>query len=387
MSATSHDAPARTSRFVISLLLAAVLAAALSPAPARGMPSTSTTPVPEPSVTLPPSYLPSLPSTASVELDEATRRALRLQDAIESAEADEVALQQRIQVVNVRILRQQNVLDDARIDVDTSRARFEERLVTMYKTGLANPFMLLLSAKSLADFYARAVMLARVLAQDARVFREAEAASARADSEASALDDLKAQLVVLRSLHDRRLEDLKFNLGQQKLLVATLSARSREIVSERKAAFERSRKEWRESSIPVDTPIAFAAATVESVAGEYLVAEYQPRQYVARGEGFSAVCSWYGNEFNGRPTASGQIFNQDDLTCASRTLAFGTRIALTRAGRRIIVVVNDRGPFIAGRDLDLSRAAARALGFSGVETVSAIFVDPVGEASAAAAAR
>jgi rare lipoprotein A len=102
-----------------------------------------------------------------------------------------------------------------------------------------------------------------------------------------------------------------------------------------------------------------------------------PREYRSTGERYSAVCSWYGPGFNGRNTASGQVFNQDDLTCASRTLPFGTVLALTRGSRRVIVYVNDRGPYIAGRDLDLSKAAAAALGFSGVATVQVEVVTAV----------
>jgi len=76
------------------------------------------------------------------------------------------------------------------------------------------------------------------------------------------------------------------------------------------------------------------------------------------------TASWYGPEFHGRPTASGEIFNMYDLTCAHRTLPFGTRLRVTNPenGRSVIVTVNDRGPFVRGRDLDLSYGAARAIG-------------------------
>jgi rare lipoprotein A len=108
----------------------------------------------------------------------------------------------------------------------------------------------------------------------------------------------------------------------------------------------------------------------------YLVSAYMPRRYRTTGETFIAVCSWYGPGFNGRGTASGQVFNEDDYTCASRTLPFGTLLALSYGERRIIVYVNDRGPFVAGRDLDLSKAAAQALGFGGVEAVHAEVIVP-----------
>lgn len=76
------------------------------------------------------------------------------------------------------------------------------------------------------------------------------------------------------------------------------------------------------------------------------------------------VASWYGEKFEGRPTASGEPFDPDDLTAAHRLLPFGTLVQVTypRTGRTVTVRVNDRGPFTPGRDLDLSRAAADRLG-------------------------
>lgn len=74
-----------------------------------------------------------------------------------------------------------------------------------------------------------------------------------------------------------------------------------------------------------------------------------------------ALCSWYGGYFHGRITASGAVYNQDGFTTAHRTLPFGTVILLAYEGRGVIVTVTDRGPFIEGREFDLSRAAFAAL--------------------------
>lgn len=76
--------------------------------------------------------------------------------------------------------------------------------------------------------------------------------------------------------------------------------------------------------------------------------------------------SWYQS---GTRTANGEHFNPDGLTAAHRTLAFGTRVRVCRA-RCVIVRINDRGPFVAGRSLDLARGAAHAVGLSGVGTVT-----------------
>jgi rare lipoprotein A len=74
--------------------------------------------------------------------------------------------------------------------------------------------------------------------------------------------------------------------------------------------------------------------------------------------------SWYGNSFHGRPTASGESYDMHEFTGAHRDLPFGTVIKVKnlRNGREVVVRVNDRGPFIKSRIVDLSRAAASMLG-------------------------
>lgn len=84
--------------------------------------------------------------------------------------------------------------------------------------------------------------------------------------------------------------------------------------------------------------------------------------------------SFYSNKFNGRVTASRERFNNNALTAAHRELALGTRLKLTNPlnKRSVVVRVNDRGPFVTGRDISVTRRAARALGFTraGVADVS-----------------
>ena len=77
------------------------------------------------------------------------------------------------------------------------------------------------------------------------------------------------------------------------------------------------------------------------------------------------VASWYGPGFHGRLTANGERFDMNELTAAHKTLPFGTRVLVhnPRTGKEVVVRINDRGPFIKGRMIDLSKAAAKALGF------------------------
>jgi len=77
----------------------------------------------------------------------------------------------------------------------------------------------------------------------------------------------------------------------------------------------------------------------------------------------TGMASWYGPGFAGRPTASGERFVPSQRTAAHRTLPFGTVVRVTRldSGRKVVVRINDRGPFVEGRIIDLSRGAARRL--------------------------
>lgn len=81
------------------------------------------------------------------------------------------------------------------------------------------------------------------------------------------------------------------------------------------------------------------------------------------GRSFSGMASYYGNE-SGSRTASGQRMNANAMTAAHRTLPFGTKLRVTHGGRSVVVTINDRGPFIRGRVLDLSTGAARAIGLT-----------------------
>jgi rare lipoprotein A len=105
----------------------------------------------------------------------------------------------------------------------------------------------------------------------------------------------------------------------------------------------------------------------------------------------TGTASWYGHPYHGRPTASGEVYDMNELTAAHRTLPLGSRLMVTNLdnAQAVEVRVNDRGPFAEGRILDLSYAAARVLGAdrSGVIPVRLrVLVLPGGPGLAPAAA-
>jgi rare lipoprotein A len=85
----------------------------------------------------------------------------------------------------------------------------------------------------------------------------------------------------------------------------------------------------------------------------------------------AGLASWYGPGFQGKRTASGERFDANALTAAHRTLPFGTRLRVRSLanGKEVVVRINDRGPFIPGRIIDLSQAAALTLDLTGVKRV------------------
>ena len=97
-------------------------------------------------------------------------------------------------------------------------------------------------------------------------------------------------------------------------------------------------------------------------------AQTSEQQVEAKGKVYRFVTSYYGKKFQGKPTSSGEIFDMYKLTCAHKTLPFGTLLKVTNEdnGLSVVVKVNDRGPFVDGRDLDISYAAAQKIGLVGV---------------------
>ncbi len=102
----------------------------------------------------------------------------------------------------------------------------------------------------------------------------------------------------------------------------------------------------------------------------------------------TGIASWYGGEFHGRRTSNGEVYNMHELTAAHRTLPFGTVVEITnlKNSRSITVRINDRGPFVGNRIIDLSYAAARMLDMVGPGTIP-VRLEVVQQVAAAQAAQ
>ncbi|MGH7780496.1 MAG: septal ring lytic transglycosylase RlpA family protein [Candidatus Binataceae bacterium] len=123
-------------------------------------------------------------------------------------------------------------------------------------------------------------------------------------------------------------------------------------------------------------PIGLAGCAAQSSAPDFSRSSYQSRGSSLRSLNpviapHVEVASWYGPGFQGHPTSTGERFNEYGLTAASKTLALGStvRVINPKNGRSVDVRINDRGPYVRGRSIDLSKGAAQRLGMSGVAPV------------------
>lgn len=252
-------------------------------------------------------------------------------------------------------LRIEATLDDAR-DTLSDRAR------AAYQMGPAGFLEAFLSAGSVTDMLVIREAIQRTFVDD--VERVAVVLEERGEQAGVRLR-LDRQRRELSSLQ-RRLELLRQEMGFA-LLQAREEARR---AGARVAALEREARKLAEAErrararAPLLTGGVDQSELLEMLGPEGGRGCDIPSALEPTGEGFEGISSWYGWDFAGNPTASGAIFDPRLFTAAHRTLPLPSFLHVRHGGRCATVLVNDRGPFIEGRVLDLSQGAAEYLGVS-----------------------
>lgn len=226
------------------------------------------------------------------------------------------------------------------------------RLVAIYKTSDPSIVDALMAngSTSVADTRLVAETVNRIARNDARSLNRVAA--------------LSRQMTQLRGEHARlvaRTALLTRQLAQHR---ADLAAALRQAASERAAAQARAEAMAKVKDIPL-TPRAVAPETLAASAGSD-VDEPAP----APAGSYSGMASMYSDSFAGQQTASGERYNPGAMTAAHPSLPLGTWVTVHGPGGTALVRINDRGPFVGGRVLDLSRAAANAVGLGGLGYVS-----------------
>jgi rare lipoprotein A (RlpA)-like double-psi beta-barrel protein len=260
-----------------------------------------------------------------------------------------------------------------------ARTRLERLAIDAYLYGLGR------AADNLAhpNVYLEAAF--RENRQAVAALRSARTAAAQTGDEAEAARD--ASRAVSRELEaDRR--RLEATISHQEALDAQLRAAA----AARTAAVAAQEAARRAAARPAATtfvdrfetdPTTITRHRVASVRQQGVMGRWPfgpvtgvPAGLRATGQTVTGIASWYGPGFDGRATASGAIYDQEGWTCASKELPLGTILLVSENGRSVLLLVNDRGPYVDGWVLDLSHAAAQALGHRGIGVVTAQVLAP-----------
>jgi rare lipoprotein A (peptidoglycan hydrolase) len=321
------------------------------------------------------------------ELERVTAHAASLADELEAAAARDSGLRVELD----RLAEQQ---DAARAQVDV-RARQAYLALQASRTepmaelvgGLAAPDLRALADAELARRGAAAAVRSQSALADA--VDEHSAAARRLQESAAARraqlgDRVEQALAAQESARALLVQAERVVVEQRPRADAD---RQRAVVVQAQAVLAASRSRLDAASAvvtkaltPAQTRRSLAAATREApvVALVEAAGAGYPQGYRPTGRLESGVASWYGPGFVGNPTASGAPYDPERLTCAHKTLPLGTVVRVTRGPLALSCLVNDRGPYVDGRIVDLSRAGSRALGFDGVAEVVVEVLSPVG---------
>ena len=239
-------------------------------------------------------------------------------------------------------------------DYRAASERYVERAVEAYKSGGPGARIAqLLASHSLHEFFTLARATSRASELDSRSLRSLLSARRRAATLQRGLDRHKQGLLAARARMQTLASGVEAALDERNARLEALNGEIErlEIELTRNDRRARSRRSSNQSPQGDD-------------AGRGEAGPPLPKDFVSTGVFFEGLASWYGPGFEGNRTASGEVFDSSRYTAASRELPFGTWLHVTHEGRGIAVVVNDRGPYVGRRILDLSSAAARVLGLA-----------------------
>jgi rare lipoprotein A (peptidoglycan hydrolase) len=372
LSITTSLAPSRLLGRLCALAAAAALAASLG-APAWAAPAR--------------------PSAADLKAkkEEASRVRAELAETRKRL-ASEIADSERVSSELADTRRQAAQTSAKLVALEAALARQQSNLnsfaVHSYRSGGADTLAALLGASSFDDLVTRYRYVSLLGTHSARIVVWVKNARAESRRLKASLASRSAQLSTLKTSADEKRARIQDDIQSQQSTLDSLSADvNRMVAQEEKASTpsglggtgtpEYDGPAGGGNWMSMSSLAPGAYAKVEGRRWEYLVPSGVPDRYNSAGVEWNSEASRYSVAENGTGTSSGRPLNDGELTCAHKTLPMGTLIAVSYHGNHIIVVVTDRGPFSPpGRDIDLSVAAARALGIDGTGHVHEEIVTP-----------
>jgi len=284
------------------------------------------------------------------EVTELERRAQDLEGRRNTLDGRIVGLSGEIGSLESRINEIGKALGEA-------RDLYIDRAIEAYKSGTAGTQLdALLSAESISELIAVAEANSVAVSIDLKRLQELEATRIEVETAQDELDARKQAQIQARAELDALEVELQTTLDDRRASLRRFAAEVRQLEAQ-------VRREEQIAPVPGTQPPSSAIATSDI-----------PPGYVSTGVSFGGVASWYGPGFAGNSTANGEIYDPMGITAASKELPFDTLLFVKYQGRGVVVRINDRGPYVGDRIIDLSQGAAEAVGMSGIGWIDATIV-------------
>jgi rare lipoprotein A len=297
--------------------------------------------------------LATIKSRAQSVADEVTELERRAQ----GLEGRKAKLDQRIVDLSGEIGALESEIGDIGRELADAQDIYIERAIEAYKSGAAGTELdSLLAAETMSEFISIAEINSVATSVDLQRLQELESARAHIEEAQADLDGRKQEEIAARAEIEVLGAELRTTLDDRR-------ASLRQLAAEVKKLEQQVRRDAQIAPPSRTQPRSSAIATRDIPAG-----------YVSTGVSFGGVASWYGPGFAGNSTANGEIYDPMGLTAASKELPFNTLLFVKYQGRGVVVRINDRGPYVGDRIIDLSQGAAETVGMSGIGWIDATIV-------------
>lgn len=267
-----------------------------------------------------------------------------LEARLAAVQKDWVTISIRLEDVQARIMDCYLEIDQARVDLEKARLSFNRELRLLYVRGRSDVVVDILTARDVTDLLVKYEYLSKIALQDSERFNRLQERSRKLEERQAKLENFKKEEV--RLARNTGTTGIEVELALKRRQLADLSA---QVIAMQLPATR------------APAPTSFDPGRIYSMPDE--------SSFNRTGQEFSGYSSWYGDDVYGKATAGGEVFDKYAFSCAHNTLPFGTWLRVTFKDRSVMVKVNDRGPLVPGRILDLSRGAAEAIGLTGVQWV------------------
>lgn len=303
------------------------------------------------------------PVASARDLEELRDQAQRLGGKVSELERNLAALNETRERLANEIAESSAEIGVLEAGVQDAEGRYQEaldryidRAVAAYKSGPAEDLTLLLSTTTIDDFFTIVQVQSRAAAEDQEALAMLRSTKEAAERVQEEIDERKQRLLAKSTQVAAVADQIESQLDERSLILDELTQEVERLEEQARAA----------AADAADPSTAFLDLLQPSGPAPGI-----PDGFAGTGVTFEGIASWYGPGFEGNPTASGDIFDPSLFTAASLELPLGTWLYVTRGSRGVVVLVNDRGPYIDDRVLDLSQAAAEAIGITGLGWIEA----------------